>query len=91
MTGFQSKRAMAQARLEALQESPSRSVSDEVELATLEKAVDQLNDKWLYLRERVLEQIVKDVNSGDLTAIEELLVYCDEEAMRQFLPEEGFV
>ena len=46
-----------------------------------------MNTAWIELRDRVLEQIVKDVNSGDLTAIEELLVYCDEEAMRQFLPE----
>ncbi len=60
MTGFQSKRASAQ---------------------------DKLNTEWIDLRERVLEQIVKDVNDGDLTAIEELLVYCDEEAMRQYLPE----
>ena len=47
----------------------------------------ELNTAWVELRERVLEQIVKDVQAGDLTAIEELLVYCDEEAMRQFLPE----
>jgi hypothetical protein len=60
MTGFQTKRAQAQ---------------------------DKLNTDWLDLRDRVLEQIVKDVNDGDLTAIEELLVYCDEEAMRQYLPE----
>ncbi len=50
-------------------------------------ALDKLNTEWIDLRERVLEQIVKDVNDGDLTAIEELLVYCDEEAMRQYLPE----
>ena len=52
-------------------------------------ALDKLNTQWIDLRERVLEQIVKDVNDGDLTALEELLVYCDEEAMRQYLPEEG--
>ncbi len=52
-------------------------------------ALDKLNTEWIDLRERVLEQIVKDVNDGDLTAIEELLVYCDEEAMKQFLPEEA--
>lgn len=46
-----------------------------------------MNTAWLELRDQVLEQIVKDVNNGDLTAIEELLVYCNEEAMRQFLPE----
>jgi len=51
-------------------------------------AHDRLNTKWIDLRDRVLEQIVRDVEDGDLTAIEELLVYCDEEAMRQYLPEE---
>ena len=61
MTGFESKRAMAQ---------------------------DKLDTFWIDLRDRVLEQIVKDVQAGDLTAIEELLVYCDEDAMRQYLPEE---
>ena len=52
-------------------------------------ALDKLDTQWIDLRERVLEQIVKDVNDGDLTAIEELLVYCDEEAMRYYVPEEG--
>ena len=52
-------------------------------------ALAKLNTEWLDLRERVLDQIVKDVNDGDLTAIEELLVYCEEEAMRQYLPEEA--
>jgi len=42
---------------------------------------------WIRLRDRVLDQIVEDVRNGDLTAIEELLVYCDEEAMKQYLPE----
>jgi len=83
MTGIQSKRAQAQDRLEALRESPSTGVSDQVEITRLE----QMNGQWLHLRDRVLEQIVKDVNDGDLSAIEELLVYCDEEAMRQYLPE----
>ena len=50
-------------------------------------ALDKLNTEWIDLRDRVLEQIVKDVNNGDLTAIEELLVYCDEKAMQQYLPE----
>jgi len=50
-------------------------------------ALDKLSTDWVDLRDRVLEQIVKDVQDGDLTAIEELLVYCDEEAMRQYLPE----
>lgn len=47
----------------------------------------KLNEDWYALRELVLEQIVKDVKDGDLTAIEELLVYCTEDAMRQYLPE----
>lgn len=46
-----------------------------------------MNTEWIKLRDQVLDQIVKDVQDGDLTAIEELLVYCDEEAMRQYLPE----
>ena len=83
MTGYTSKRAQAQDRLEALRESPSTGVSDQVEITRLE----QMNGQWLHLRDRVLEQIVKDVNDGDLTAIEELLVYCNEESMRQYLPE----
>jgi hypothetical protein len=62
MTGFQSKRASAQ---------------------------DKLNTDWITLRDQVLEQIVKDVGDGDLTAIEELLVYCTDDAMRQYLPEES--
>lgn len=60
MTGFQSKRASAQ---------------------------DKLNTEWMDLCDRVLEQIIIDVKNGDMTAIQELLVYCDEEAMRQYLPE----
>ena len=50
-------------------------------------AAEKLNADWINLREQVLEQIVKDVEDGDLTAIEELLVYCTEDAMRQYLPE----
>ena len=48
----------------------------------------KFNEDWLKLREQVLEQIVKDVQAGDLTAIEELLVYCTDDAMRQYLPEQ---
>jgi hypothetical protein len=50
-------------------------------------AQDKLNTDWINLRDQVLEQIVKDVQDGDVTAIEELLVYCTEDAMRQYLPE----
>lgn len=45
------------------------------------------DQEYMDLVDRVLDQIVKDVNNGDLTAIQELLVYCDVEAMKQFLPE----
>jgi len=79
MTGFQSKKAMAEARME----SPSRGVSDEIEI----NRFAQLNEEWISLRDRVLDQIVEDVKAGDLTAIEELLLYCDETAMKQYLPE----
>ena len=48
---------------------------------------NRLDTDWISLRDRVLEQIVKDVQDGDITAIEELLVCCDKEAMRQYLPE----
>lgn len=50
-------------------------------------AAEKLNADWINLRDQVLEQIVRDVKDGDLTAIEELLVYCTEDAMRQYLPE----
>jgi hypothetical protein len=48
---------------------------------------DWINEDWINLRDQVLDQIVQDVKDGDLTAIEELLVYCTEDAMRQYLPE----
>jgi hypothetical protein len=79
MTGFISKKSMAEARME----SPSRGVSDEIEI----NRFAQLNEEWISLRDRVLDQIVEDVKAGDLTAIEELLLYCDETAMKQYLPE----
>ena len=39
------------------------------------------------LIDTVLKQIVTDVQAGDLTAIEELLVYCPVDALKQYLPE----
>ena len=48
----------------------------------------QPDQEFVDLVDRVLKQIVQDVRDGDLTAIEELLVYCDVEAMKQYLPEE---
>ena len=50
-------------------------------------AEDKFNTEWVDLRDRVVAQIIKDVQDGDVTAIEELLVYCTDEAMRQYLPE----
>ena len=50
-----------------------------------------MNDRdveFVQLIDRVLEQIVEDVRSGDLTAIEELIVYCPRDALKQYLPEE---
>lgn len=48
----------------------------------------QPNMEYVNLVERVLDQIVEDVRNGDLTAIQELLVYCEVNAMKQYLPEE---
>jgi hypothetical protein len=44
--------------------------------------------EYINLVDRVLDQIVEDVRNGDLTAIQELLVYCEVNAMKQYLPEE---
>lgn len=44
--------------------------------------------EYIELVDRVLDQIVEDVRNGDLTAIQELLVYCEVNAMKQYLPEE---
>lgn len=40
------------------------------------------------LIDSVLDQIVDDVRNGDLTAIQELLVNCPVDALKQYLPEE---
>ena len=44
--------------------------------------------EYVNLVDRVLDQIVEDVRNGDLTAIQELLVYCEVNALKQYLPEE---
>ena len=44
--------------------------------------------EYVNLVDRVLDQSVEDVRNGDLTAIQELLVYCEVNAMKQYLPEE---
>ena len=44
--------------------------------------------EYVNLVDRVLDQIVEDVRNGDLTAIQELLVYCEVNALKQNLPEE---
>lgn len=44
--------------------------------------------EYINLVDRVLDQIVEDVRNGDLTAIQELLIYCEVNAMKQYLPEE---
>ena len=43
------------------------------------------------LLEKVLAQIVEDVKSGDLTAIQELLNYVPEHNLVSFLPEFGAI
>ncbi len=48
----------------------------------------QADMEYINLVDRVLDQIVEDVRNGDLTAIQELLVYCEVNAMKQYLPEE---
>jgi phage gp29-like protein len=40
------------------------------------------------LLDRVLEQIAKDVESGDMTAIEELIADIPDDKAMHFLPEE---
>ena len=40
------------------------------------------------LIDRVMDQMAKDFEGGDLTAIEELIVYCPRDALKQYLPEE---
>jgi len=87
MTGFQSKRASAFARLEALRESPSLSVRDEIEISRLEEAVDQLPD----LVDLVMEQIRIDIETGDLTALEELLGHVPEDILKGFLSEDTVI
>ena len=44
--------------------------------------------EYINLVDKVLDQIVEDVRNGDLTAIQELLGYCEVNAMKQYLPEE---
>lgn len=44
--------------------------------------------EYIELVDRVLDQIVEDVRNGDLTAIQELLIYCEVKALKQYLPEE---
>ncbi len=48
----------------------------------------QADMEYINLVDKVLDQIVEDVRNGDLTAIQELLVYCEVNAMKQYLPEE---
>ena len=50
--------------------------------------MNDMDVEFVQLIDTVLEQIVKDVQDGDLTAIQELLVYCPVDALKQYLPEE---
>ena len=44
------------------------------------------NEKFL-LVESVIEQIKLDIANGDVTALEELLVFLDDDRLRAYLPE----
>ena len=46
-----------------------------------------MDEKFIALLDAVLEQVVDDVQDGDLTALQELLVYCPVDALKQYLPE----
>lgn len=46
-----------------------------------------MDEKFIALLDAVLAQIVDDVQDGDLTALQELLVYCPVDALKQYLPE----
>lgn len=46
-----------------------------------------MDEKFIALIDAVLEQVVDDVQDGDLTALQELLVYCPVDALKQYLPE----
>jgi len=48
------------------------------------------NEKFL-LVESVIEQIKVDLANGDTTAIEEMLVFLDDERLRAYLPEVEYV
>ena len=47
-----------------------------------------MDEKFIALIDAVLEQVVEDVQNGDFTALQELLVYCPVDALKQYLPEE---
>ena len=46
-----------------------------------------MDEKFIALIDAVLEQVIDDVQDGDLTALQELLVYCPVDALKQYLPE----
>lgn len=47
-----------------------------------------MDEKFIALIDAVLEQIEDDIKERDLTALQELLVYCPVDALKQYLPEE---
>lgn len=51
--------------------------------------MSELNMELVELIDLVIKQIQDDVDAGDLTALEELLVYCPVDALKQYLPEES--
>ena len=47
-----------------------------------------MDEKFVALIDAVLAQIEDDIKERDFTALEELLVYCPVDALKQYLPEE---
>ena len=47
-----------------------------------------MDEKFIALLDAVLAQIEDDIKERDFTALEELLIYCPTDALKQYLPEE---
>ena len=46
-----------------------------------------MDEKFVALIDAVMDQIEDDIKDRDFTALQELLVYCPVEALKQYLPE----
>lgn len=47
-----------------------------------------MDEKFIALLDAVMAQIEDDIKERDFTALQELLVYCPVDALKQYLPEE---